>query len=97
MGAIDDAHPARTYDVYHDVLTDLLYQRIRTFQTARWLPPFNPGKKFRAAFESAERNSSGSARLWLHTDTLIDWNLTSYHGNASGGNCSQLISNRSYS
>ena len=35
VGAIDDAHPARPYDVYHDVLADLLYQRIRTFsQTA---------------------------------------------------------------
>ena len=30
MGAIDDAHPARADHVYHDVLADLLYQRIRT-------------------------------------------------------------------
>jgi hypothetical protein len=30
MGAIDDAHASRAYDVYHDVLADLLYQRIRT-------------------------------------------------------------------
>ena len=40
MGAIDDAHPARADHVDHDVLPDLLYQRIRTFQTAlgylRW-------------------------------------------------------------
>jgi hypothetical protein len=35
MGAIDDAHPARADNVNHDVLADLLYQRIRTFiQTA---------------------------------------------------------------
>jgi hypothetical protein len=35
MGAIDDAHPARADNVNHDVLADLLYERIRTFtQTA---------------------------------------------------------------
>jgi hypothetical protein len=40
MGAIDDAHPARADHVDHGVLPDLLYQRIRTLQTAlgylRW-------------------------------------------------------------
>jgi hypothetical protein len=38
--AIDDAHPARADHVDHGVLPDLLYQRIRTLQTAlgylRW-------------------------------------------------------------
>jgi hypothetical protein len=40
MGAIDYAHPARADHVDHGILPDLLYQRIRTFQTAlgylRW-------------------------------------------------------------
>jgi hypothetical protein len=45
MGAIDDAHASRAYDVYHDVLADLLYQRIRTFiQTALGYPRFTPAE-----------------------------------------------------